>query len=175
VRTTISRRRMVAGALAAFALLATACGDDDGTREVTAADYAFEGLPSSVDAGTTFTLKNSSTKELHEMVVIRIPDSEQRPVRELINLPEAQQEAIFGAGEPAMVLLAPPGGGEVIKAVGDGTLSQPGRYAVVCFIPTGADPQAYLAAAQNSSGGPPQVAGGPPHVAQGMYGEITVK
>ena len=173
MRTRSFRRRMAAGALAAFALLATACGDDDGTRTVTASDYAFENLPRSVDAGTTFTLKNESTKEVHEMVAIRIPDNEQRPVRELINLPESQQQAIFGAAEPAMVLLAPPSGGEVIKALGDGRLTQPGRYAIVCFIPTGADPQAYLNAPP--SDGPPNVPGGPPHAVQGMYGEVTVK
>lgn len=164
--------RVGAVALAASALLATACGGSDDTRTVTAADYSFQNLPSSVDAGTTLTLRNASDKELHEMVVIRIPDDERRSVQELVNLPEAEQEALFGGGPPAMVLLAPPGGGEIIKAVGDGKLTEKGRYAVVCFIPTGADPAAYLA---DTGGGPPQVAGGPPHVAQGMYGQITVK
>ncbi|HWI03995.1 MAG TPA: hypothetical protein VNT52_09245, partial [Acidimicrobiales bacterium] len=96
-----------------------------------------------------------------------------RPVADLVKLSEAEQEAIFGSSEPAMVLLAPPGGGEMIKAVGDGTLREKGRYAVVCFIPTGADPQAYLNAPP--SNGPPNVPGGPPHAVQGMYGEITVK
>jgi len=158
-----------------MAMIAAACGGGDETKTVTAADYAFQNLPESVDAGTTLELTNSSDKEVHEMVVIRIPDSEQRPVRELVNLPEAELEPIFGSAEPAMVLVAPPGGAETIKAVGDGKLTQKGRYAVVCFIPTGADPQAYLAAAQAPSDGPPQVSGGPPHVAQGMYGEITVK
>ena len=170
--TRISRRLAHAGAAAAMAMLAGACGGDD-TRTVTAADYSFQNLPNEVDAGTEFKLTNSSTTELHEMVVIRIPDSETRPVAELVRLPESEQQAIFGSAEPAMVLLAPPGGGEMIKAVGDGKLNETGRYAVVCFIPTGADPQAYLSAAQ--SGGPPQVAGGPPHAVQGMYGEITVK
>ena len=171
----MSRRRVPVGALAAFALLATACGGDD-TKTVTAADYSFQNLPSSVDAGTTLKLKNSSTKEAHEMVVFRIPDAERRPVRELVNLPESQQEAIFGSGPPAMVMIAPPsGGGETINALGNGKLTEKGRYAVVCFIPTGADPQAYLAAAQAQSDGPPNVAGGPPHAAQGMFGEITVK
>jgi hypothetical protein len=63
----------------------------------------------------------------------------------------------------------------VIKAVGDGTLTEKGRYAVICAIPVGADPAAYLAAAQSSQGGPPNVPGGPPHLTQGMFGEITVK
>lgn len=162
-----------AGALAAMAVLATACGGGDDTKTVTATDYAFENLPKSVSAGTTLKLKNSSAKELHEMVVFRIPDGERRSVQELVKLPEPEQEVIFGGGKPAMVLLAPPGGGEMIKAVGDGKLTERGRYAVVCYIPVGADPVAYLNAPP--SDGPPQVAGGPPHVTRGMFGEITVK
>jgi len=143
------------------------------TKTVTAADYSFQNLPKEVDVGTEFKLKNSSTKELHEMVVIRIPDAEKRSVADLVKLPEAQQEAVFGGGQPAMVLLAPPGGGEMIKAVGDGKLTEKGRYAVLCAIPTGADPQAYLNAPP--SDGPPNVPGGPPHLVNGMFGEITVK
>ena len=173
VSTKIPRRLGRAGAVAALAVLAAACGGGDDTKTVTAADYSFQNLPKEVDAGTEFKLTNSSTKELHEMVVIRIPDTERRPVADLVKLPEAQQESIFGGAKPAMVLLAPPGRGEMIKAVGDGKLTEKGRYAVICSIPTGADPQAYLNAPP--SDGPPQVAGGPPHLVQGMFGEITVK
>ena len=173
--TTRNPRRLTcAGALAALALLAAACGGGDDTKTVTAADYSFQNLPKEVDAGTTFKLENSSTKELHEMVMFRIPDSETRPVSELVKLPQAEVERLL-AGEPAMVLLRPPGEGEQINAVGDGKLTETGRYAVICAIPTGADPAAYLAAAQSSQGGPPEVPGGPPHFTQGMFGEITVK
>lgn len=63
----------------------------------------------------------------------------------------------------------------MINAVGDGRLTERGRYLVFCAIPVGADPAAYLQAAQSATGGPPQVAGGPPHFSQRMYGEITVK
>ncbi len=166
------RRWAPIGALVALAALGAACGGGDETKTVTAADYAFQDLPSEVDAGTTLKLENASTKELHEMVVFRIPDAERRSVEELVKLPEDQQEAIFGAGPPAMVLLAPPGGGEVIKAVGNGKLTEKGRYAVVCFIPVGADPAAYLQAGPD---GPPPAGNSPPHVAQGMFGQITVK
>ncbi len=172
----IAHARLAAVAtFAALALVATACGDDDRTRTVTATDYRFEGLPATIEAGTRLVLRNESSKELHEMVVFRIPDGEKRSVEQLVNLPESEQTAIFGEGPPALVMIAPPGGGETIQALGDGKLTEKGRYAVVCFIPTGADPAAYLAAAQSGGDGPPQVAGGPPHTAQGMYGEITVK
>ena len=172
--TRTSRRAASAGAALALALLATAFGGDDKTRTVTANDYRFENLPKSVSVGTTLTLKNGSSKELHELVLIRIPEAERRPVSELVKLPEAELDRLF-SDEPAMVLLRAPNNGQLIKAVGDGKLTQSGRFAVICAIPTGADPQAYLAAAQNAQGGPPQVAGGPPHFTQGMYGEISVK
>jgi hypothetical protein len=143
-----------------------------GTVEVTAVDYAFEGLPETVPAGTKLTFTNTSETELHELVVMRIPDEEERPLEELLALPEEELGAIFGAGMPATVLLAPPGG-EQVSAVGDGTIAEPGRYAVVCFIPTGADPAAYLESA--GPDGPPDVPGGPPHIVHGMHAELVVQ
>ena len=91
----------------------------------------------------------------------------------IAGLPEEELGQLF-AGEPATVLLAPPSGGEMIPAVGDGTINDVGRYVVFCGIPVGADPQAYLDAADTSEG-PPEVEGGPPHFAEGMYGEFTVE
>jgi len=174
MRTPVSRRVGVGIAVAALGLLAAACGggDDDTTRTVKATDYAFKDLPKSVKAGTVLSLENTSATELHELVAFKVPDTEKRPVSELLQLPEAELDAIF-PGAPATVLLRPPGG-EQINAVGDGTLTEKGRYAVICTIPTGADPAAYLAASQTSDG-PPDVAGGPPHFTKGMFGELTVK
>lgn len=140
---------------------------------VTAVDYAFEGLPASVDAGTQLALVNDSASEVHELVALRLADDEERSAEELVGLPPAELEAAM-ASPPAMVIVAPPGE-DGFAAVGDGTLTEPGRYVVVCFIPTGADPEAYLEAAQASNGAPPSVAGGPPHVVSGMYGEVTVR
>ena len=141
---------------------------------MTGVDYRFEGLPEQITAGTRIDFKNGSTKEVHEFVASRLPDSETRPVSDLVKLPESEAQAIFGSGPPATVLLAPPGGGETIKALGDGTLSTPGRYAVTCSIPTGADPAAFLKAVQESREGPPNAPGGPPHLAHGMFAEVRV-
>ncbi len=184
----ISTRRLSALLLAAItALTLGACGDDAGddeadatttteaaaaTVEVTAVDYGYQGLPDSVEAGTRFTLANTSTAELHEFVAMRIPDEETRSIEELVGLSEEEQRTVF-SGEPATVLVTPPGG-EMIQALGDGTIDEAGRYAVACFIPTGADPQEFLQAMQESEGGPPDVEGGPPHVTKGMYAELTV-
>ncbi|MCO8127240.1 hypothetical protein NHL50_08470 [Acidimicrobiia bacterium EGI L10123] len=181
-----------AAAAAVFGLLLAGCSDDDDSEavepstdleevepaateteviEVTAVDYGFEGLPATVPAGTRLSLANESPVELHELVAFRLPDDETRAVGELVTLPEA--ELLPTLGEPATVLLAPPGG-EQIPAVGDGTLAEPGRYAIVCVIPTGADPAAYLDAAAESDDGPPDVPGGPPHIANGMFAELVV-
>jgi plastocyanin len=174
-------------------LLGIACGDDDDSVpatassapatntpapaevsatsiEVRAVDYAFEGVPEKVAAGTTFTLVNESTEEVHEIVAIRIiSDSETRSVEELVQLPDEELEGIV-AEMPAMVIVAPPGE-EGMVVLGDGTLSEPGRYGLLCFIPTGADPEAVMEA----EGEFPEEVGGPPHAFQGMFAEVIVE
>jgi hypothetical protein len=140
--------------------------------EVRSADYGFGGLPAEVPAGTSFTLVNDSTVEVHEIVAVRLPDTETRSVHEIVQAQD--MGAIFAGGMPQLVIVAGPNGGEPIVAEGDGTLTEPGRYAVLCFIPTGADPQEYFEAAQAGGDGPPQVDGGAPHFAHGMYAEMTV-
>ena len=153
----------------------TAGGAEDAGEalEVTAVDYAFEGLPSTVAAGTRISLVNASeNNEAHEFVAIRIPDEETRPVSELVALPEEEINAIFGTTEPATVILTAPGETDVPgPVVGDGTLSEPGRYAVVCFLPVGGDPAVVL---DPNAEGPPE-SDAPPHAAQGMFAEVTVE
>ena len=53
-------------------------------------------------------------------------------------------------------------------------MTETGRYLVVCSIPTGADPAAYLKASEATPDGPPNGFNGAPHFTMGMYGEITV-
>lgn len=149
-------------------------GEEHDAVEVTAVDFSFEDLPDRIDAGTRLTLRNDAPSELHELVAFRLPDDETRSVEELLALPEAELGAVLGAEPPRTVLLAPPGG-EQIPAVGDGTLDEPGRYLIMCSIPTGVDPATYLAAAAQSQGAPPQVDGGPPHFVHGMAAELTVE
>ena len=201
-RSTTRRpvRRLAAAPLAALVALVplAACSSDDdaaaetttteapaststthadhaepGEYEVTLSDYEFTGLPDEVAAGSKLTVVNTATTELHELVAIRLPGDEERSVEELVALPEDEVAAILGGGPPAAVLLAPPGG-EQIAAVGDGTLSEPGRYAIICSIPTGVAPEVYLKAAAESNGAPPQVEGGAPHLAHGMFAELIV-
>ena len=192
--TTSIRLRATIALSMAFALVLAACGDDGATDTtaapattagpattaaaaetitVTAVDYGFEGLPSTIVAGTTLTLANESSMELHEFVAIRLPDDETRSAEELLQLPPEELAAFFQF--VSTVIITPPSAPEGFAVEGDGTLTEPGRYLVICAIPTGADPDEYLAAAAESEGGPPQVDGGPPHFVNGMFAEVTVE
>ena len=111
---------------------------------VEAYDYKFEAIPDDFPAGVQLTLTNLSNKEVHELVAFRLPDAETRPVADLMALPEAELGGLFG-GEPATVIIAPPES-DGSPVVGSGVLSEPGRYIFVCMVPTGADPEEFLAA-----------------------------
>lgn len=181
---------------AAFALVLalSACGDDDGegatadtsgdatpvaaaevvapdTVEIGADDFEFTDVPATMAAGTELTLRNDAATELHELVAFRLDDDETRSLDEIMALPPEEMQALLG--EPATVILTPPGSDESVTAVGDGTLAEPGRYILSCFIPTGVDPDEYLSAAATSDG-PPEVGDGPPHIVHGMYAEVEV-
>jgi len=141
--------------------------------EVGMHDFAFVGLPESVPAGTRLEVVNHAESELHELVVFKLADGEERKAADLAGLDPRGLETALGA--PVMVLLAAPGGDQ-IAAIGDGTLTEPGRYVVFCFIPTGVDPQVYLEAAAQPQDGPPQIEGaGTPHFAHGMHADLIVE
>lgn len=145
------------------------------TIELTAQDYAFGGAPTEpVGVGSSLEMTNASKKELHEVVAFRIADGEKRPIADLVKLPEAEFDTV---AEIRGVIIAKPGEKAATPpgAPGDGIkFEQAGRYALVCFIPIGADPDAYLEAAGKSQGGPPTGFDGPPHATKGMFAEITV-
>jgi hypothetical protein len=142
------------------------------TVEVRLIDFEFLGLPERVVAGTKIEIVNTAPNEAHELVAFRLPDGEERTARNLIALPADERTALLG-GPPAMVLLATPDGPQ-ITTLGDGTLSEPGRYLLFCAVPTGADAAEYVEIAQTSAG-PPQVPGGAPHFEHGMYADLIVE
>lgn len=120
------------------------------TSSITAVDYAFQGVPATVAAGTVvFELANESEEEGHEMVIFRKDDPE-ADIVELLDLPEEEaQEQVTFAG----ATFAPPGGSA--SAILD--LAEPGAYAMVCFVPVGGGEE------------------GPPHFTEGMVAEFTVE
>lgn len=189
--------RITIGTAAAALLLLAGCGDDDANDVadptadapeqpatdgegrnggdavvVTMIDYAYEGLPDEIEAGTQLRVENASDDELHELVAVKLPDGDDRPVTQIV---PADLGSLMAGGPPTAVLLALPGSDEQIEAVGDGTFADAGRYVIFCAIPTGIDPQEYLDAAAATPDGPPQVeGGGPPHFAEGMLADLVV-
>lgn len=192
---TLSRRTRALTALALTGTLAlAACGSDDDEPaasgdpatteaeapetteaeilEVTGIDYAFEGIPSTVAAGTELTFVNGSEEEAHELILMRINDDETRGVQELLQLPE--EEAMKSVTMKGVAVAATPGSeGEVVD--GELVVDEPGRYVALCFIPVGADPVAMQEA--QDSGEPPaeDPDAGPPHFTRGMVQEFTVE
>lgn len=144
------------------------------TIRVSGVDYAFTGIPETIEAGSLIEFTNASSVEAHEIVAFRLPDTETRSVEDLLKLPEEELDEVIG-GPPAAVIVAGPNS-PGMAVVGDGTLTETGRYAFACFIPTGIDPDEFLAAAQESGDEPPSFPdAGPPHFVNGMFGEATVE
>jgi hypothetical protein len=120
------------------------------TVDVAGVDYGYEGVPSTIPAGTVaFRFANESDTEEHEMAILKKADGVQLSWEELVELPE--EEAMTKA-EFLGAAFAPPGGDS-------GTFAElsPGEYAMICFIPVGGSED------------------GPPHFTQGMLQEFTVE
>jgi hypothetical protein len=124
--------------------------------EVTGIDYAFEGVPSTVPAGTvSFDFTNETThEEAHEFVVFKKNDGVTQSATELLQLPE--EEAMTNV-EFVAAAFAEPGGSDYALAE-----VEPGDYFVACFIPVGSTEE-------NPEGS------GPPHFMEGMVAEFTVE
>jgi hypothetical protein len=130
--------------------------------EVTAIDYTFSGVPSSLDKGATSFEFSNNGAEHHEMAIFRKNDDTTETFDELFALPEAEAEkkVSFVAATDAMP-----------KEEGVYTVAnlKEGQYAVVCFIPVGSTPAAEKAAEEAK-----KEIEGPPHVTRGMKSEFTV-
>jgi plastocyanin len=164
---------LVVGLLAAGACAGTE-SPVGGTIEITGVDYAFNGVPGAVQTGAELTFTNASAAEVHEIVVLKIVDGEERTIDELLALPEAESESLV---EFQGILVALPGETGV-NPEGPGTsitVSEAGRYAVVCFIPQGADPAEVQAAMAEGGEGPPDMGDGTPHAFLGMATEFQVE
>lgn len=137
------------------------------TLTITGVEYAFQGVPVSVKAGTIVTFTNGG-KELHELITIRRNEGVTTPFEELVAMPEAESDKLVTI-LPVVAIAAP--GESAAETV---TLDKPGSYIFVCFIPVGMtafpsqDPNA------SSDPGASSEPGGPPHFTQGMVAELNV-
>lgn len=143
--------------------------------EITAVDYAFEDVPETVPVGTELTLFNESDVEVHEMVVMRVDDDQTMPLDDILAEVAAEPDApppdwvTFKGISIAMT------GEAGFEPEGPVVLDEPGRYLLMCFIPTGADPDAYREAVESGATEAPDVGGGAPHVVEGMAAELVVQ
>lgn len=125
---------------------------------VTAIDYGFQGIPTSVPSGETisFEFTNATTREeSHELVILKKNEGVTQSAAELLELPE--EEAMTKAQFINATFAEP--GGESYVVVDD---LEAGDYFAACFIPTGATEE-------NEAGT------GPPHFMQGMVVEFSVE
>jgi hypothetical protein len=97
---------------------------------VTSTEFKYEGMPTEVTAGALAFAQINLGAEPHEMEIFRVDDAEQRPVKDLIALPDAERALVLEAAD--ISLSADPGDVDrkVVKLV-------PGRYGVACLIPQG--------------------------------------
>jgi hypothetical protein len=121
------------------------CGFD--TVEVTAVDYRFEGLPETLDAGTTGVKLTNEGAEHHELVVVRFNDGDTTALDDLLAMSE--EEAVRHATFVGVIGADPGSWGSSFMDL------ETGRYAAFCPIPMGGED-------------------GPPHFMQGMAAEFEV-
>lgn len=131
--------------------------DYDAKVEVTATEYAFEGIPDEIDAGTVAFLLTNEGNEAHEIGLARKKDDVTESFDELLEMDEAEAETKIDFA-----------GGAFAASSGDQGLAiadlEPGEYVAVCFIPVGT----------SMEGDDMQEGDGPPHFMQGMKAEFTV-
>lgn len=117
--------------------------------EVSAIDYELTGVPETLEPGTTvFDLSNDAPKEEHEIVIFRVNDGVDTPVKKLLSFPEKKIEKLISFAGAAQ---ASPGSQSASV-----TVLEPGRYVYACFVPTGGKKK------------------GAPHFTKGMFGEFEV-
>lgn len=137
---------------------------DGDVVQVTAIEYAYTGLPTSLPAGTSLGMTNAGA-EVHELVLVRIGDDVTATLEELLAMPEEESNKLVSF---LGVAVASPGE----SAPETITLDQPGSYIFLCFIPVGTTTLPSLApdATPNES----LLPDGPPHFVQGMVAEFSV-
>lgn len=183
-----TRTRGATALLAVAAMGLAGCGgndasvaeDGEATVTVGAVDYAFEGVPASAAAGTTFRLDDRSDAEAHELLAVRLPDGEDRAVADLLALPPEELGPLVDEGLRGFALDFPEGYDGDVPAPAEVTIDEPGRYVFLCLLPQNAPPAEIAASiaeylARNGEGGPPaHPETGPPHAVAGMATEVTI-
>jgi hypothetical protein len=138
--------------------------------DVTAADYSFTGVPTTVDAGGVIVTMENTGTELHEVALWRINDDTTESAAEILAIQD--EEELLTKVTPAGAAFAFPGE----TGFGTGDL-EAGKYLAVCQIPEGLTPDvAEQFPGPDATAAPgstlPEL--GPPHHTLGMVAEFTV-
>jgi hypothetical protein len=127
--------------------------------DVTAVEYAFEGVPDTLSAGLVALRFTNDGDEYHEFIVFRKNDGVTESFDEILELPEGQSEELM-----TFVGAANAEPGESRASVFE---VEAGEYIALCFIPVGAP----VGGPEGEGEDPP----GPPHWVEGMRSEFTVE
>ncbi len=130
--------------------------------DVTAEEYAFEGIPETVAAGETVISLANTGAQVHEVLLLRVNDGVTQTINEILALPD--EEAQTMVTNIAAAFASP---GEEGWAT---TRLEKGNYVAICFLPEGATPEAM--AEMQATGVEPE---GAPHFTLGMISEFTVE
>jgi hypothetical protein len=137
--------------------IADNCGYEE--IDATAKDFEFEDVPDELEPGVALVRLTNEGDEFHEIAVFKIKDGEDRSIEDLLALPEEEaQELATAVGS---TFAAPDKQGYTTIDL------EPGRYGIVCFVPTGATPAALESGELDEEA--------PPHFTKGMHGEFEVK
>ena len=126
--------------------------------DVTATNYALEGIPATVEAGKTLIRITNRSTEYHEVVLQRVRQGETRSIGELLAIPQGSGDLLDFVSNA----FAPPG-------LGSWTVANltAGRHVTLCFIPTGATTTGALRRGQAD-------VTAQSHAMQGMFAEMEV-
>ena len=121
--------------------------------DVTAKEYAFDGIPNELDAGATSFEFTNEGKEVHELVLMRKNAGVTETFKDLLDLPEDQARSkVTILGQTG----TDPGDDEYLVAD-----LKAGDYMAICFVSTGTTDFEHQGE-------------GPPHFTKGMRHEFTV-
>ncbi len=123
------------------------------TIDVTAKDYKFEGIPTTLKTGYHVIDFSNQGTEMHEVFTFKINDGVTETLDEIFELPEGE---IFTKITPVNAAFAAPGESDTASW----NLTSPGDYVSVCFIPQGS-----VGETEGT---------GAPHFTHGMVHEFTV-
>lgn len=121
--------------------------------DVVTTDYAFDGVPPSVEAGRVGLRLTNEGAEVHEALVYRRLAGATEPADALLELPEEEQASKLEF--VAVAFVAPGSAGAALLEL------EPSDYVVACLVPVGTTTT-------------DAEVDGPPHTSEGMVAEFTV-